>query len=131
MSFCSTTVLLNATVRTTGQSFLGEVVGTAMQRTIKVRVARVKIHPKVQKPVTYHKNFLVHDAEEKCVIGDWVRIDSCQKLSKRKNFTLGEIVTPAARYYDDDGKLHTQRKASVADVDKVAIQREAQELFKA
>ncbi|KAJ3097482.1 hypothetical protein HDU97_004849 [Phlyctochytrium planicorne] len=90
------------------QSFMGLVVGTAMQKTIKVRVARPRIHPLVQKPVIYHKNFLVHDGEEKCVVGDWVRIDSCKKISKLKNFTLGEIVRPAAKYVDEFGKLHTQ-----------------------
>ncbi|KAJ3113480.1 hypothetical protein HDU96_003347 [Phlyctochytrium bullatum] len=79
-----------------------------MQRTIKVRVARPKFHPLVQKPVIYHKNFLAHDPNEECVVGDWVRIDACQKISKLKNFKLGEIIRKAARYTDEDGKLHTQ-----------------------
>ncbi|KAJ3220372.1 37S ribosomal protein S17 mitochondrial [Dinochytrium kinnereticum] len=96
------------TPKAPAQTFLGLVVGTAMQKTIKVRVARPRIHPLVQKPVIYHKNFLAHDEETKCVVGDWVRIDSCPKVSKRKNFTLGEIVRPAARYTDANGKLHTQ-----------------------
>jgi hypothetical protein len=37
-----------------GKSFLGLVVGTAMQRTIKVRVANVKMHPIVQKVRSWH-----------------------------------------------------------------------------
>ncbi|KAI8848940.1 hypothetical protein BC829DRAFT_204476 [Chytridium lagenaria] len=97
-----------AAPRTPAQSFMGLVIGTAMQKTIKVRVARPKMHPLVQKPVIYHKNFLAHDEHSKCVVGDWVRIDSCQKISKLKNFTLGEVVRPAARYTDEFGKLHTQ-----------------------
>ncbi|KAI8816804.1 uncharacterized protein EV422DRAFT_489700, partial [Fimicolochytrium jonesii] len=91
------------------QSFIGEVIGTKMQKTIKVRVAKTRIHPVVQKPVVIHKNFLAHDEESTCVVGDVVRIDSCNKLSRRKFFTLGEIVKPAARYVDEEGVLHTQK----------------------
>ncbi|EGF77584.1 hypothetical protein BATDEDRAFT_91576 [Batrachochytrium dendrobatidis JAM81] len=90
------------------QSFVGRVIGTAMQKTIKVRVERVKIHPIVLKPIRRHKNFLVHDETSQCVVGDWVRINSCTKISKLKSFTLGEIVKPADRFIDDEGKLHTQ-----------------------
>ncbi|KAJ1336503.1 hypothetical protein BSLG_007287 [Batrachochytrium salamandrivorans] len=120
---------------TTGpiQSFLGHVIGTAMKKTIKVRVERVKIHPIVLKeltiatycqcigyglsisdhqPVRRHKNYLVHDETSRCVVGDWVRINSCTKLSKRKSFELGEIVKPANRFVDDAGKLHTQSSKS-------------------
>ncbi|KAJ3256252.1 hypothetical protein HK103_005615 [Boothiomyces macroporosus] len=90
------------------QTFFGHVIGTAMQKTIKVRVEKIKIHPIVQKPVRSHKNFLVHDEEEKCVVGDYVKIESCEKLSKLKHFKLGEIVKPAQRAFDSEGNLHTQ-----------------------
>ncbi|KAI9104711.1 hypothetical protein DFS34DRAFT_604168 [Phlyctochytrium arcticum] len=123
--FRASTILLEAAVtRPPRQTFLGEVVGTAMQKTVKVRVARTRIHPIVQKPVVYHKNFLVHDENSQCVIGDWVRIDSCRKLSKRKNFTLGEVVTAATRYTDAEGKVHTQRKHGVEEVDKMEVLRQ-------
>ncbi|KAI8925688.1 hypothetical protein BC831DRAFT_459778 [Entophlyctis helioformis] len=91
------------------QSFLGEVIGTAMRKTVKVRVERLKLHPIVLKPVRRHTNFLVHDPEQKCVVGDYVRIDSCDKISKLKHFTLGDVVIPAHRYTDANGQLHTQR----------------------
>ncbi|KAI8611690.1 hypothetical protein BC830DRAFT_1054874, partial [Chytriomyces sp. MP71] len=72
-------------------------------------VARTRMHPVVLKPVTTHKNFLVHDSKEECVLGDWVRIDSCRKFSKNKNFQLGEIVKPAARFLEPEtGILHSQ-----------------------
>ena len=57
----------------------------------------------------HHKNFLAHDELESCVLGDVVRINACEKISKRKHFTLGEVVIPAARFTDDQGKLHTQQ----------------------
>ncbi|KAJ3345006.1 hypothetical protein HDU91_007492 [Kappamyces sp. JEL0680] len=91
-----------------GVSKFGYVIGTAMQKTIKVRVENIKVHPVVQKPVRYHKNFLAHDETEQCVVGDYVRIDECAKLSKLKHFTLGEVVRPAKRVVDPFGKLHTE-----------------------
>ena len=62
------------------------------------------------KPVRYHKNYLVHDEDQKCVVGDIVRIKLCQKISKRKSFEFDEFIKPAARYVDDDGVLHTQKQ---------------------
>jgi small subunit ribosomal protein S17 len=91
-----------------GQSFIGTVIKTAMQKTVTVQVERTKIHPLVLKPMKFHKKFLVHDPQSQMVVGDIVRIDSCKKISKRKNFTLGEILVPAQRF-EFNGKLHTQK----------------------
>ncbi|KAJ1556103.1 Elongation factor 2 [Cladochytrium tenue] len=102
-------------------SLFGLVVGTAMNKTVKVRVAKSRMHPLVLKacvlavracaPVVKHTNYLAHDEKEACVVGDWVRIESCRKLSKLKRYTLGEIVRPAARYVDEYGVLHSQAAA--------------------
>lgn len=91
------------------QSKIGLVIGTAMNKTIKVRIEKIKMHPLVQKPVKSHVNFLVHDENEDAVVGDVVRIDSCKKISKRKAFSLAEIVKPAARWTDENGKVHSQQ----------------------
>ena len=93
------------------QSKIGLVIGTAMNKTIKVRIEKIKMHPLVQKPVKRHVNFLVHDEKEDAVVGDVVRIDSCKKISKRKVFALAEIVKPAARWTDEYGKVHSQQSA--------------------
>ncbi|KAJ3234446.1 mannosyl-oligosaccharide alpha-1,2-mannosidase [Chytriomyces hyalinus] len=112
------------------QQFFGLVVGAKqMMKTIKVRVARTRMHPVVLKPVTTHKNFLVHDANEQCVLGDWVRIDSCRKLSKNKNFQLGEIVTPAARFVEEEtGIMHSQASVNATTNRRAAIEKRAQDL---
>lgn len=89
-------------------SKFGYVIGTAMQKTIKVRVEKIKVHAIVQKPVRFHKNFMAHDETESCVIGDYVRIDACRKLSKHKNFTLGEVVRPAQKALDLYGVTQSQ-----------------------
>ncbi|KAI9363413.1 hypothetical protein DFJ73DRAFT_811095 [Zopfochytrium polystomum] len=89
-------------------SVMGIVVGTHMAKTIKVRTAKSRMHPVVLKPVVKHKNILAHDETESCVVGDWVRIDSCRQISKTKRYTLGDIVRPAARYVDEFGVMHSQ-----------------------
>jgi small subunit ribosomal protein S17 len=98
-------------------SKFGVVISTKMQKTIRVRVANTKIHPIVQKPVTFHKNFFAHDEKEEAVLGDLVRIDTGRKYSKMKTFVLVEIVKPASRYVEDDGTLHTQ-KQHASDINK-------------
>jgi small subunit ribosomal protein S17 len=67
-------------------SRFGVVIGTHMQKTIKVRVEKVKMHPVVLKPIRYHVNFIAHDEKETAVVGDVVRIDeSPRKISKTKS----------------------------------------------
>ncbi len=63
-----------------------------MAKTIKVRVPRQKMHPKVGKLITLHKNYLVHDEAEQCVDGDLVRIENCRPLSARKRYTVTQVV---------------------------------------
>ncbi len=90
---------------------VGEVIGTKMIKTVKVRVERVRFNELVQKPVIRHKNFLVHDPESKCVVGDVVKIVQTPRISTKKHFTLEQIVKPAQRYVDPEtGKLHSQRQ---------------------
>ncbi|KAJ3294950.1 hypothetical protein HK104_003156 [Borealophlyctis nickersoniae] len=98
--------------RKPSQQFTGYVIKRANPTTAKVRCARVRMHPVVQKPVTWHKCFIVHDADNKTVVGDYVRIDSIDsqtKIDGYKSFVIGDIVRPAARYVDEFGKLHTQQ----------------------
>ncbi|CAO3616269.1 unnamed protein product [Cunninghamella blakesleeana] len=74
------------------QNFVGMVVGNAMQKTVKVKVVRQKLHPIVLKTIKSHKNYLAHDEKELCSLGDVVRIEACRPLSKRKKFTVAEII---------------------------------------
>ncbi|KAI8879853.1 30S ribosomal protein S17 [Backusella circina FSU 941] len=74
------------------QNFIGMVVGNAMQKTIKVKVTTQKIHPIVMKAIKTHKNYLAHDEKELCKLGDVVRIEACRPLSKRKHFSVAEVI---------------------------------------
>ncbi|ORZ22990.1 30S ribosomal protein S17 [Absidia repens] len=74
------------------QNFVGMVVSNAMEKTVKVKVIRQKLHPVVLKTMKTHKNYLAHDENQLCGLGDVVRIEACRPLSKHKKFSVAEIV---------------------------------------
>jgi small subunit ribosomal protein S17 len=47
--------------------------------------------------VRQRKTYLVHDEESARMPGDVVRIEQCRPLSKRKHFTIVEVVREAER----------------------------------
>ena len=47
--------------------------------------------PRPPRPQTT-KSYMVHDAEGKATVGDFVELVPCKPLSKAKRFTLGDIV---------------------------------------
>ncbi|KAI8140165.1 30S ribosomal protein S17 [Fennellomyces sp. T-0311] len=77
------------------QSFFGMVTSTSMSKTVKVKVTRSKLHPIVMKTIKTHKNYLAHDENQLCKLGDVVRIEACRPLSKQKHFSVAEIVRSA------------------------------------
>lgn len=90
------------------QRFIGRVVGTAMQKTAKVCVERLIMHPKYPKLLRIRKNYLVHDENEAAVVGDVVSIQYLRRISKRKSFALTEILKQARSYTDPrSGQVHT------------------------
>uniref|UniRef100_A0A7M5WRX9 30S ribosomal protein S17 n=1 Tax=Clytia hemisphaerica TaxID=252671 RepID=A0A7M5WRX9_9CNID len=75
--------------------FLGQVVGTKMQRTVKVCVNSLQLHPVILKYWNHKKIYFAHDAEEKCREGDLILIRQCRKLSKKKSYKVIDIVEAA------------------------------------
>lgn len=63
-----------------------------MNKTVKVRVQRMKFNKLVNKDVVRFTDFLVHDEANKCKEGDVVRIQSTRPLSARKSFAVSEIL---------------------------------------
>jgi small subunit ribosomal protein S17 len=76
---------------------IGEVVSTKMAKTAVVLVRRQVEHPVYKKVVKRSKKFLVHDEEQKCSVGDVVRIVECRPLSRHKRWKLRDIVKAAAQ----------------------------------
>ncbi|KAJ2517616.1 hypothetical protein GGI11_003104 [Coemansia sp. RSA 2049] len=89
------------------QNFIGMVISTAMDKTVRVRVPKRVMNRHVQKEILVHKNYMAHDEFEKCNLGDVVRIEHCRKLSRHKSFAVAEIIKAARTWTDPDtGIVH-------------------------
>lgn len=73
----------------------GKVVSNKAQKTIVVRVERQVAHPLYKKYYKTSKKFMAHDEQDACKEGDVVRIKENRPLSKRKRWTLIDIVEHA------------------------------------
>jgi len=70
----------------------GRVVSNKMDKTAAVLVERLVKHPVYGKYIKRSTKLLVHDENNQCQEGDIVSITSCRPLSKRKTFTLVEVI---------------------------------------
>ena len=64
----------------------GVVVSDKMDKTVTVKVERRVKHPLYSKVIRRSKKYAAHDEENKCKIGDIVKIRECRPLSKRKTW---------------------------------------------
>ena len=82
-------------------TLVGRVVSNReMDKTAKVEVSRHVTHGKTKKVVRRRKVYLVHDEDNARLPGDIVRIASCRPLSRRKAFTIAEVINEAERFVD-------------------------------
>lgn len=77
------------------KSRVGVVVSNKMDKSITVLVERRLRHPIYGKFVKKSTKFMAHDENNDCNPGDKVRIEETRPLSKRKRFTLVEIIERA------------------------------------
>ncbi|MEK9130002.1 MAG: 30S ribosomal protein S17 [Patescibacteria group bacterium] len=73
------------------RTFRGVVVSDKMDKTIVVRVDRIKAHPKYKKRYKVSKRYKVHDLENKYKTGDKVTFVECRPLSKEKKWRVKEV----------------------------------------
>ena len=78
----------------------GVVVSDKADKTVVVHVERRIMHPLYKKFITRSKRFAAHDAENRCRIGDKVRIEECPPISKSKAYTViyDENTGPAREF---------------------------------
>ncbi len=81
--------------KTIKRSRVGRVVADSTEKTIKVEIEGIVRHPRYKKYIKRHTRFLVHDPEEKCKVGDLVRVEECRPISKTKKWIVREIVKTA------------------------------------
>jgi small subunit ribosomal protein S17 len=71
----------------------GTVVSDKCDKTVIVRVERRFMHPLYKKYITRSKKYAAHDEDNRCKVGDQVRIRECRPISKRKCWeVLGEAA---------------------------------------
>ena len=71
---------------------IGVVVGTSMDKTAVVLVSRLKKHKTYSKYIRKRSKYLVHDPQNRCQIGDKVKIVESRPISKWKRWQVIEIV---------------------------------------
>ena len=77
------------------KSRVGLVKSSSMDKSITVLVERKLRHPIYGKYVKKSKKIMAHDQDNVCNAGDLVRIEETRPLSKRKRFTLVEVIERA------------------------------------
>lgn len=71
----------------------GVVISDKMDKTVVVRVERRKKHRLYHKYVNHTKHYKAHDADNRCRMGDEVRIIESRPFSKEKRWRLLEILS--------------------------------------
>lgn len=79
------------------KEFVGVVVSDKMDKTVVVAVERKMAHPLYGKQIKKTKKFHAHDEENRCKVGDVVKIRESRPLSKLKRWVVVEIVKPAGQ----------------------------------
>jgi small subunit ribosomal protein S17 len=75
--------------------FTGTVVSDRMQKTVVVSVERSFRHPNYNKLLRRRTKLKAHDEEQKCRVGDKVRIMETRPLSRDKRWRIIEVVQKA------------------------------------
>jgi small subunit ribosomal protein S17 len=74
------------------KEIVGKVVSNKMDKTVVVAVEQRYPHPRYEKQIVKTNKFKAHDAENKCKIGDIVRIQECRPLSKEKRYIVKAVT---------------------------------------
>ncbi|MGB9716085.1 MAG: 30S ribosomal protein S17 [Thermodesulfovibrionales bacterium] len=77
--------------------YIGEVVSNKMDKTVVVSVKRLFQHPKYKKTIKRITKLKAHDENNKCRIGDIVRIIEARPISKEKRWIVLEVLEKATR----------------------------------
>ncbi|XP_077052104.1 small ribosomal subunit protein uS17m [Siphateles boraxobius] len=80
---------------------IGQVIGTKMKKTAKVRVTRLVLDPYLLKYYNKRKTYFAHDALEQCTVGDVVLLKALpEKRSKHVKHELSEVVYKVGQVVD-------------------------------
>jgi len=71
---------------------IGEVVSDKMNQTCVVLVKSVKMHPIYKKRFVVRKKYYAHNAENKAVLGNTVKLRLVKPISRLKRWNIIEIL---------------------------------------
>lgn len=74
---------------------VGLVVSDKMDKTVVVAIENRAPHPKYGKIVVRTRRYKAHDEENKCHVGDRVRIQETRPLSRTKRWVVKDILSSA------------------------------------
>lgn len=77
--------------------YSGEVVSSTMNKTVVVAVKRLFQHSRYKKTVKRVTKFKAHDDDNRCRVGDMVKILEVRPLSKEKRWIVLDVLNRAAR----------------------------------
>lgn len=72
---------------------IGCVVSNKMDKTVVVTVETTRHHPLYKKTIKRTVKYKAHDENNKCGLGDIVRIVETRPLSRHKRWRVAEIIT--------------------------------------
>ncbi len=74
------------------KDLIGIVTSNKLNKTVKIICLKKLAHPKYIKTVTRITKLLVHDEQNKCKVGDFVIITKTRPISKKKSWSLKQII---------------------------------------
>lgn len=101
-----------------------------MIKTVKVRIEKKKFDARINKYVFLKKDYLVHDEAGVSREGDLVRIESTRPLSKRKFFSIAEIMKNKGQQnalYEQNAKTQIMQEENIKTQEFLNRRREQQE----
>lgn len=74
------------------RKLIGTIVSDKAQKTVVVKVERIKEHPKYKKRYKVFKKYKAHDEKGDYKLGDKVVIEECRPISKDKKWRVVKKV---------------------------------------
>jgi small subunit ribosomal protein S17 len=80
-------------MRENRRTIIGEVVSNKMNKTVVVEIKTRKPHRLYHRIVNRTDRFKAHDEENRCNLGDFVRLIESKPISKDKHWQVAEVLT--------------------------------------
>ncbi|HXN05930.1 MAG TPA: 30S ribosomal protein S17 [Nitrospiria bacterium] len=77
------------------KTLIGKVISNKMAKTAVVEIERTILHPKYKKVVKRFTRLKAHDQENRCRVGDAVKIIETRPLSKDKHWLVIDVLSSA------------------------------------